>query len=103
MVTFSIKTSSCKRKPKHDHDCAVGFVCEVSAFFWEVVSGDVDGVKPTHMCHKRFGVDACEGGTEWRLLIFSCDAGWRSKVVLSVMKGITVSFDLSRKARVCVC
>ena len=53
-----------------------GFVGEVLACVGEDVSGDVDGVNPTHTCHRSFGVvrrnkEVCEEGTE---LIFFCVA-----------------------------
>ena len=60
----------------------VGFIGEVLACVGEDVSGDVDGVNPTHMCHRSFGVvqrnkKVCEGGTEFflalLLFLFLCD------------------------------
>ena len=47
----------------------VGFIGEVLACAGEDVSDDVDGMNPTHMCHRSFGVvrrnkEVCEGGTE---------------------------------------
>ena len=54
---------------KQDRHLVVGFIGEVLACVGEDVSGDVDGVNPTHMCHRSFGVvrrnkEVCEGGTE---------------------------------------
>ena len=56
---------------KQDRHLVVGFIGEVLVCVGEDVSGDVhvDGVNPTRMCHRSFGVvrrnkEVCEGGTE---------------------------------------
>ena len=54
---------------KQGRHWVVGFIGEVMAAVGEDVSGDVDGVNPTSMCHRSFGVgrqnkEVCEGGTE---------------------------------------
>ena len=68
---------------KQDRHLVVGFIGEVLACVGEDVSGDVDGVNPTRMCHRSFGVvrrnkEVCEGGKEliffaWLLFLFPCD------------------------------
>ena len=40
---------------KQDRHLVVGFIGEVLACVGEDVSGDVDGVNPTRMCHGSFG------------------------------------------------
>ena len=66
---------------KQDRRLVVGFIGGVLACVGEDVSGDVDGVNPTRMCHRSFGVvrrnkEVCEGDTElifWLLFLFPCD------------------------------
>ena len=55
---------------KPDRHLVIGFISEVLACVEEDVSGEVDGVNPTHMCRRSFGVvvqrykEVCEGGTK---------------------------------------
>ena len=64
---------------KQDRHLVVGFIGEVLAYVGEDVSGDVDSVNPTHMCHRSFGVvrrnkEVCEGGTELIFLRGCCSS-----------------------------
>ena len=66
---------------KQDRYLVVGFIDEVLACVGEDVSGtgDVDGVNPTRMCHRPFGVvrrnkEVCEGGTELTSLRGCCSS-----------------------------
>lgn len=64
---------------KQDRHLVVGFIGEVLACVGEDVSGDVDGVNPTRMCHRSFGVvrrnkEVCEGGTELIFLRGCCSS-----------------------------
>ena len=43
---------------KQDRHLVVGFIGEVLACVGEDINGDVDGVNPTHMCHRSFDVAA---------------------------------------------
>ena len=56
-------------KPRSSFAVVVGFIGEVLACVGQDVSCDVDGVNPTHVCHRSFGVvrrnkEVCEGGRE---------------------------------------
>ena len=64
---------------KQDRHLVVGLIGEVLACVGEDVSGDVDGVNPTRMCHRSFGVvrrnkEVCEGGTELIFLRRCCSS-----------------------------
>ena len=101
---------------KRDRHLVVGFICEVLACDGEDVTGHVDGVNPTHMCHRSFGVVRRNKEVyvrEARNYFFFCGCcsssrmiNWgasrrRSMLVLSATDKLTFIADLSRKVHMC--